>query len=247
MPKIVSGTYNGTGAAVYVCCGFIPDEVEVVSLEDAAAARVVWSRNYRSADMSDGYLDTNGATAHTLYTSGTGIQPYYGGDVMTSSNQTSTGYGEGVYLGRITDMDLNDARHLSNLNYPAGDGEGATIDTWTLDTSANRTGSFNVDIDAAPWIGEGSVIIIDVGGTQKNVVRTFIEAVSASAGSAADEVTLTTATGSGLIRYIGPSYDYVPVPLTKVTPAGFVMNATSVINVNDETQYFKAIKYDDVH
>ena len=91
--KRVAGTFNGTAAALYACIGFVPDWVVLTNLEDADDAVYRWDRNMmRSADRVQGtsYVgaDVQGAALTT-----TGIEPYYGSDLMTSTNQTSVTYG----------------------------------------------------------------------------------------------------------------------------------------------------------
>jgi len=234
----ISWTFNGTAAVVYLSLGFIPDEVTILALEDDKAAQVHWQRGMRAADINNGYLDTNGNTDYVLYTAGQAIEPYFGQDVMNSTNQTSTTYGEGVYLSQASMVGSNLNRAKSDTDIPAGDGLGATIDKWTLNTSGNRTGQFNADIVATgSWIQEGSRIVID--GKEY-----FIEAVAGGAGAAADEVTLSQAAPSGHVDWIGPSFDMIPTPLGRTTGAGIKLSLTSIINVNNETQLITAVNYD---
>jgi len=231
MGKIVAGTFNGTGAALYMCIGFVPDWVRVIALEDDAMASAYWSREFRAADINEGGVDTNGATAIVLKTYGTGIAPYYGGELMTSDNQTSVTYAEGVYL----ELDDADYRFYDDGN---GDGVAYDIDTWTLDTSGNRTGHFNEDVKSSGnRIGEGSKICI--GGKWYQ-----IEALTAGQGEAADEVTLNYPVPSGKITAITGMYSTKPVPIGRTSKAGFKLNLTALVNVNDEINFFEAGTYD---
>ena len=233
--KVVSGSFNGTGATVYICLGFIPDFVNVFGSEDAELATVRWSANCRAAESVGGWLEHGGDQTTALYTAGTGIEPYEGGDVLTSTNQTSVAYGEGVYLG----WDLQN--YARNATYGFVTNE---IDTWTLDTSGNRTGHFNDDVPASvSRIGEGSRISIleTNSGVLKEAV---IEALTAGQGVSADEVTLSRAVKAGAVRHISGMYSMAPIAVGQTTKQGFVLYATTDINVNDEIQYFEAGCYD---
>jgi len=233
--KCVTGTFNGTGAAVYICCGFVPDKVTVWAPEDSELAHVLWSRSFTAAESNNGFLNHGGDQTFSLYTKGNGIEPYEGGDVLTSSTQSSVAYGEGVYL----KFDLQDYR--ANTSYGC---VSDTIDTWTLDTSANSTGHFNEDVvSSGNRIGEGSRIIIDETLTGKRI-ETLIEAVTAGQGESADEVTLARAVKAGKVRFIGGMYTTIPIPVGDTTPAGFKLNATTDINENDQIQAFEAVLFD---
>lgn len=226
MGKIVSGIFNGTGAALYACIGFVPDWVKLYNLEDADEAWFVWNRHMaRCADNIQGiqFVGSTGATQQAGQTTA-GIEPYYGGDEMTTTNQTSVTYGEGVYLG------------FDNADYKETDAVTVDIDTWTLDTAGNRTGHFNGDITGT-YVGEGSEIVIN--GKMYTIV-----ALTAGQGVSADEVTLNQAAPSGPVTFIGGKYGLKPIAIGKVAPAGFKLNATSVINVNDESVMFEAGTYD---
>lgn len=235
--RIMSGTFNGTGAAVYLCLGFVPDRFELVALEDADEARLIWDREMlRTAEMVAGlrYVGSGGATQQAPLTVGTGVQPYFGGDTLSTANQTSTTYGEGVYLAR----DANDYRYLNSLAPGNGVGDAAdeTINAWTLDTSANRTGRFNSDVTGT-YISEGSRIIIN------GEVYT-IQALTAGQGVSADEVTLNQAAATGTVDHITGMYTWAPIAIGNVTPRGIKIDATSELNVNDEIQAFTAYQYD---
>lgn len=225
--KTIGGTFNGTGAAVYICLGFIPDKVKMRAVEDTDAATLEWDINYRSAEQDNGVVyHTAGGIVPVLLTAGQGIEPYEGGDAMTTTIQTSTANGEGVYLRR------------DNLDYKASDiiAGSDPIDTWTLDTLGSRTGHFNNDV-VGTYIGEGSRICIDG-------LWYVVEAVAAGQGIAANEVTLSRAAPSGTVEFISNMYDYAPVPIGDVAPAGFKCNKITYINENDELQAIEASIFD---
>lgn len=232
--KCISGRYNGTGAAVYIELGFIPDKVLIRATEDTDACTVEWSRNFGSAEQVDGIVvHTASGLVPVLKTAGAGIQPYEGGELLTASNQTSTTYGEGVYLSR------------DDTDYRSVDVSGDAIDTWTLDTTGNRTGHFNNDV-VGTYIGEGSIIVIDAARNGLgNAKETMIEAVTAGQGITADEVTLSRSLASGQVLRITGKYGFKPTAIGSTTKAGFKQNLTSIANVNDEMQYFEAWSFDD--
>jgi hypothetical protein len=230
MGKIVSGTFNGTGAALYLGIGFLPDWVKVFNLEDADLAEVRWSKNMRSKEQEEGRLgiriqDTGTSAGYSLavLANAAGIAQYLGGDTMTAAST--------VYL--VKD-DLDYAKN------PQGGGTGAITD-WTLDTSGNRTGKFDDGVDTT-YVGEGSEVIIRPD-TTKQPRRAVITALT-NDGNADDEVELSVAIGTGDVLKIGPMYDYRGAANRAIIPAGFAINATSVINVSGELCFFEAGTYD---
>jgi len=241
--KSVTGTFNGTGAQVFICCGFVPDKVIVRAVGDADSASVVWTKNDRVAATIEGVVDTDGATTLVSKAAGTGIAIYEGGDTLTALMQTSVAYGEGIYLER----DKLDYRYGTDQMPGGGDGDAVsdTIGVWTLDTSGNRTGHFNEDVTGG-FIGAGSRILLDNGNNGKPKQKwAVIEALSAGQGEAADEVTLNRSVETGIVRVIKGKFDYKPIKVGALTPAGFVINLTALVNVNDEMQAFEAIQFDD--
>ena len=233
--KIVSGKFNGTGAALYLCFGFVPDRIELRNIEDGDGAWMLWTREMmQAADCVQGirYVATGGATQQSLLTT-TGIEPHFGGTVLTSTNQTSVTYGDGVYLG----WDNFDYRRVNNTDTGiVGDAATDDIVSWTLDTPASYTGHFNGNVTGT-YIAEGSPIIIDGK-------RYSITALSAGTGSAANAVTLNQAAPSGVVQFIGGCFGTKPIAVGKTTPAGIKLNATDVINVNNELCLFEAVQYD---
>lgn len=219
-------TFNGTGAAVYLCFGQRAEDIRIVANEDGDIADLNWNRAMaRCAELAEGYVRIAAGTA-TALTKGLGVVPYDGGELLTSANQTSVTYGEGVYLG-IDDLDYS-----KNLIYGGAD----IIDTWTLGSAANFTGNFNANILASgvTRIGEGSEI--DIMDSNGKIHSTVITALAAGAGSAANAVTLAEPVPSGKVMRISGMYSLAPLPLGVMTPAGVKLNVTTLINVNDEIQ-----------
>lgn len=237
MSLIASGTWNGTGAKCFIGCGFIPDEVHVNAVGDSALGEIVWSVGCRTAASIDGFQLTPGS-AVTLYTAGTGIQRYELQELLDSTLQTGTGYGEGVYL----KFDPLGGDYSKNTAYG---GDGGAITDWTLTDTATRAGKFNRDIVASGnRIGQGSIIAIQEDVNRGRIRHVTIETLTAGTGIADDEVTLSEAVPDGKILSISGRYDMIPTPLKEVQPQGFICNVTSGANENDEIQHFTAIQYD---
>lgn len=239
MGKLVSGTFNGTGAAVYIGLGFVPDFVRVASITSSVFANIEWNVNMRVAAALEGVLDTNGNTNLAELAYGAGVAPYHGGDLMTSTNQTSVANGEGVYLW----WDRKDYRNSSTALVNPGDAVGADpIAKFTMDTVANRTGHFNADV-VGTYVGIGSRIII--GGCEFTIA-----ALTAGQGISADEVTLSQPLGSapsvmaGVVGFISNKYSLIPTPIGKVSTAGFKLSSITNVNVDNEVQMFVAGTFD---
>lgn len=225
----VTGVFNGTAAAVYLCVGFRPRIVYLKNVENSTEYELRWDLGHLRAQATacaEGWLYTNGVPAPL--TVAAGVRLYEGGELLTSTNQTSVAYGEGVFLG----WDLADYR--ANNTYGASSG---AIDTWTLDTLANRTGHWNVaKVASGNRIGAGSRIrILETSSGQEKIAG--ISAIT-SDGEATDELTLTRAIGSGKIRFVSGMYDMAPIALGKKTPEGIYL-ADTTLNANDNTIYFE--------
>ena len=224
----VTGVFNGTDGAVYLCVGFIPRKVRLWNLESTSDFVIEWCAECMREDYAyEGWLYTNGVP--TPLTIGAGVRQYEGGDLVTAAVQTDVTYGgNGPYLG----FDLKDYRADNSYGASAG-----AIDTWTLDTLANRSGHWNVaKVASGNRIGAGSEIRIleTSSGLEK---RAGIVSVG-SDGEATDEVVLTRAIGSGKIRFITGMYDMIPIAVGKVAPAGILLSDVT-LNNNDETIAFE--------
>jgi hypothetical protein len=212
--RIVSGTFLASAQDDYICIGFIPDWVRIYNYGHSDEEAAYWSSNMRTADTLAG-VSTNDDGTVSADTFETGIQIYRGGDIITSSSTPSTT----TCFVRDPDNDKRDQ------------GTGATIDTWTLGSSANRTGNWN-DVCNTTYVGEGSKINID-GKWYKVVALT-------SNGEAANEVTLSEPAASGPIYALTGMYDYIVIASGEIAPAGFWIDSTSDI-VNQATlSHFEA-------
>lgn len=230
-----SSTFNGTGAAAVIELGFLPDWVRVTAA--ATGAAIYWNRNMRAAAACNGILlkatsdDGTGATSDIMdvYAATAGIEPYEGGVTLTSTLQAAVTYGEGVYLRKDW---FGDYRHVAATMTPEGDAVGSDINKWTLGSSDNRTGNFNADVVGGK-IGAGSEIWIDGK-------RYVITALTAGQGVSANEVTLSRPAPTGKITCISGKFGMRPTPVGNVTAPGFKLNATTIVNVNDELQIVEA-------
>lgn len=225
--KLVAGTFNGTGQDLYICCGFIPDFVKVVNVEATDTFTLPWSIHNRSEEQLEGvrYGVAAGITG-TVLTLGNGIQIFRGGTKMTLALQyNGVGNGEGSYL-------VRDALDYAKRDITTGSDP---IDKWTLEVTGNRTGHFNNDV-VGTFIGEGSQICIDGKWTS-------IAVCAAGQGSATIEVELNEAIASGVVQKITNMYDFKPLAVGSVAPAGFMIGDATT-NVNDDLCFFEAGLYD---
>ena len=237
--NILQGHFNGTGAACVLQLGAIPYQIKFWGLEGATPDTVIWDRTMIHDLLTpEGIMRPTGGGAVVDYALSEGVRPYFGGETLDSSNQTSVTYGEGVYLER----DDKDYRYYTNAAAGiVGDAENTTITTWTLDTAASNSGHFNDDV-VGTYIGAGSIIIIqetDVPNRQYFPVA--INTLSAAAGSIADSVVLSYPVPSGRVTFIGGMNGYSPSPLGTITKPGMKINLTSTPFVNDEMVAFSAL------
>jgi hypothetical protein len=196
-PQMVSGTFNGTGADLYISLGFVPDWFEGWTLETTDEERIRWSINMRSLEMLEGVIvDDDGTQTPLAY--GEGIAVYRGGDKITADST--------VYISRDLDPDKRDK------------GTGAVINAWTLDTLANRTGHWN-DVCDTTYVGEGSRICIDG--------KWYTVTAVTSNGEASDEVTLSEAAPSGKIEALTGMYDFLGVSAGFTTGPGVLISNTT--------------------
>jgi hypothetical protein len=227
--RIISGTFNGTGATVYICTGFAPDFVRVYNLEVAPANRLEWSKHYRAWD---GYGGWECATSTWAENTTDGIRPYHGGDILTSTTAGTTTYGEGVYLKKDP---VTDYRRVPNASLGiAGDSLVQDVCKWNFVTGL--TGYWNATVTGT-YIGEGSRICID-GRWYTITACTSPQLTSANVSLNVSNVP------SGEIYSITGMYDYIPMVAGEKTPAGFCIYADTVVNVNNDLCFFEAGTFD---
>lgn len=227
------GTFNGTGADVYLCIGFVPDYVHVWNLEGTQILEAYWNKGMMGAlEVVEGIQNAGAGSTITALTKGTGIHTFFGGTTLAAADVGTTTFGEGVYL----KPDAKDYR-WNSTDSPHGlyDAVSNTIDTWTLGSAANYTGNFNDDVTGT-YIGEGSPICID--GRWYTIV-----ALTAGQGISANEVTLSHNVSSGKVQYIGGMYSTKPMVAGEVTKEGFMI-ANTTVNVDSARCAFEAGQYD---
>ncbi len=221
MAKRIAGTFNGTGAALYICCGFIPDWVVIQNCEDGDLAKLEWNIHMaRTGEVVEGFVWA-AAAAPTALTKGTGVIPYYSGGTKLAATST-------VYLVR------DDADYRTSVTY-------GTIETWTLGSATNYTGNWNLEADTT-YIGEGSIMTVEET-MGHNVITTGVVAVTSN-GEAANEVTLAYPVKTGKVTALKRMYSFAGGVSGDILPDGFKINATAVINVSGEICMFEAGTYD---
>jgi hypothetical protein len=230
----ISGTFNGTGAAVYLCLGFIPDKFRLFNFETSNDYEIEWDKlMMRSGEFVEGRQIHTGTTYRqiTALTKGTGILPYRGGKVLSTTDAGTTTYAEGTYLKK-------DSRDYRRVNNPSkgivGDAVSNDIITWTLGSATNYTGNFNADVTGT-YIGEGSPICID--GKWYVIIS-----LTGGAGISANEVTLSENVPSGNVEFIGGMYDMIPMVANEVTKDGLYI-ANTTVNANNALIGFEAEKF----
>lgn len=232
--KAAGGKFNGTGADVYLCIGFVPDFVWLINQTDLGE-QLIWNKYMTVAAHVEGMSMRDNAAAEDLAAT-EGIRPYFGGDTLTAAQAGTTTYGEGVYLR----PENKDWRYGTDRQPSGGTGEGDsdTIDTWTLQTPGNRTGKFNEDSDSnATHLGVGSAIQIDG-------LWYAVTAWTAGQGEADNEVTLNFAAKSGRVGKIEGRLGYTPVLTGETTKAGFLLQENTNMNVDDQVINFWATEFD---
>ena len=239
--RIVRGYFEGTGNDIYLCLGGVPRRIEFWALEAATPDHLLWDKYMVHGILTNegvAFLGTDGTMVDLA--NGQGVAPYYGGDLMTTSNQTTTTYGDGIYIER----DEKDYRFYTvSAAGHEGDAESEDIVDWTLDTNGSQTGSFNGDV-VGTYIGEGSLIRVM---TNDGVEYTSsIITLAAGAGSVDDAVKLAhdvptgTVNQGGGVRFIGGRYGFKPVAIGKTTTAGVRLSDGTYTNVSNEVTSFIA-------
>ncbi|MEN6533393.1 MAG: hypothetical protein ABFD89_07000, partial [Bryobacteraceae bacterium] len=207
--KKVSGLFVGTGAALTVAIGFIPDIVKVVNLTSATLESITWSKRMALAAVLGGLKQVSAGTISKL-AYGAGISAYRGGVALTADSTS--------VLVADPAIDKRDAGTLG------------TVNGWVLGSAANRTGNFNHGVNTT-YVGAGSkVCILDGAGRAK-----WYDIVAiTNDGDAANEVTLSEAAPSGKVEALYGMYDFIGAKAGIVTPAGFTIDEATDINAAGE-------------
>ena len=220
--KIVSGTFNGTGAALTIGLGFVPDFVKVFNLESANLEKILFSINSRSLEQIEGIMESFDGTdmISAPLGVGAGIVPYRGG-VQLAAASTAI----------LVRDPVTDKRAANTAALP--------ITTWTLGNAGNRTGNFDAQANTT-FVGEGSRITVE--GLNGDI-RTATVLAIANNGAAANEVTLSEALPSGTILALSGMFDYLGANAGIITPKGFTINEAGNLNVAGEMCRFEAGQY----
>lgn len=222
--QTVRGTFQGTGAALKLCLGFIPSYFKMWNISDATNLYQIleWVQGFRSTakgfDGSQALITATGIAGSDL-TAGAGVSVYEGGDTTDGTES---------YLGADAEPNKFDK------------GAGDPIDTWTLDTVGNKTGHWNAVCSTTypDAVGVGSIIKIDAGkGAESRVITALT-----SNGEQADEVTLDVAIASGKITFLGGTYTFVQMASGLVAPKGLSIAETAAFNVDTEMVAFEAVR-----
>lgn len=239
----VRGFFNGTGNDIYLCLGGVPSKIEICNLGGATPSWLFWDKVMLHNTLTcEGMGVANTGETFNL-ANGEGVSPYYGGDLMVSSNQTTVEYGDGIYIM----ADNYDYRKMTVTDTGAfGDASDDDITTWTLDTSGSQTGHFNDGIDGGDvngtYIGVGSLIHIKANEAriESDYYETCIFSLTANTGETANEVKLMYDVPSGEVTFIGGKYGYKPVPRGQTTEAGVKISGTTYVNGSDVYNGFVA-------
>ena len=220
MREIVHGRINGTGSALYVGIGFVPDWVTLWNLEDGGglAPKLRWNRLGGTADQEEGVL-MDSTNKRTELTHGAGVAIYESFGTKFATTQTA-------YL----HPDPSPEKKAANTSADP-------IDTWALDTSGSMTGHWNAGCNTT-YVGEGSRILICQSVNQR-VLEAAIVALS-NDGDASDEVTLDRDVQSGIVLSLSGFATHVGITSAYTMPDGFTINEASDLNQSGELIYFEA-------
>lgn len=230
----MAGVFNGTGADVTLCIGFIPDYVTLWNLQGTQGIKLVWNKGMqRATEVVEGIHFTGSDVTASALTKGNGILSYYGGITLASADVGTTTYGStnAVYL----KPDYFDYRRVTDVATGiVGDAVSTLLDTWTLTNASNYTGKFNSNVNGT-YIGAGSSI--NING------KTYAIVGLSNDGDADDDVTLSHLAKSGTIHAIHGMYDYKPMVAGEVSKDGFLIS-DSTVNVSAAQIAFEAGQYD---
>lgn len=228
--QVLKGYFNGTGATCKLCLGAIPWRFQLQNIQVATNPLTIqWAAAMMCEVLCYAGIYIDGGGIPTKLTT-TGCVPYEGGDLMTSTIQTSTTYGEGVYLG----WDLKN--YQADYTYGSGT-SGTPINKWTFVTGL--TGYWNVaKVASGNRVGVGSRIRIKEDST--GFVKESCVTALTSDGEVSAEVTLSRAIGTGTITFLGGMYQLAPIALGKTAPAGITLGSETTVNVNDDMLTFEA-------
>lgn len=206
----IDGIYIGTGAAMHIGLGFVPDEVFIRKTSGLIGFH--WTRELSRIVTAGGGVNLPGdGSTNTVSTALQGIRPYAGGVLLESSSAN--------YIGHVSLL-------RSEGTNPANKDQRGTVTRWTADTIANGTGHFD-GTPTTTYGGVGSKIILrDLAGN----ISTHYIVYQTTNWTGTDNVTLNPDVPAVAdVLYIGPVYDFYTLPVPIVTPAGiYVIDTTNL-------------------
>jgi len=204
--KKVLITVKATTATLNIGIGFRPDVVRVLNRTDFTG--LYWSRD----DITNRFGVTRAGAGDLAQAADAahGLIVYAGGDKITAASTT--------YL-------LKNEADQRAVDVAAG----SKATQFTIDTAANKTGHFNIDVVGAT-IGLGSKIYFDGDSAEYTIT-----ALTAGQGADSDEVTLDKSPGSGTksVSRITSRWAYTGAASGKVIPEGFTLGASATVNDTD--------------
>ena len=225
--QVIRGNFHGTGADLYLQLGNVPFYFTMWKLETNTPDTIVWCDVMGADDECvEGFLRPYGGADTDDYTFGNGVSPYYGGELLNTTNQPSVVYGHANvdYIER----DDKDYRLLTDTATGAvGDAYTTDIITWTLDTAGTPSGHFNGAVTGT-FINDGSIIRIQPANYQYVATARIVNSALSNSGTVADSVKLSWAVPSGDVQFIGGQYGYKPSAIGTVTRPGILINETTV-------------------
>lgn len=212
--RILTGIYLGTGSAMKLGLGFIPDKVVIRGA--AGVTKFVWTKEQsRVATAAGGVVWKNDAATQQVIKDFTaGIRVYNGGEVLAATDANI-----------LSHISLQDASTASAVNTD----QKGSITKWTMDTAASGTGHFDA-ASGGTYAGVGSKVVLFVP-ERRSEYTTYLRAQT-STWTTADHVTLDPdAPATAEVRYIGPQYDFLAHPINAGTPTekGIVLLDTTYL------------------
>ena len=219
--KMNAGAILGTGAIVHVAIGYIPDFVKLATVDGTVQGEMEWNK------FMKGYggikrLGAEASPSAAMVTSANGISKYLGESNPLSATSTS------IYVPEVKDQ--------------RDTGAGDPITTWTLDTSANKTGHFDNPLKATELIvGAGAEVWIrDELGNLHHATITSLT----SDGDAADNVTLDEAVPSGTVEKLLDGYRWRLAKSGELPGLGFTLAADANVNEDGKVIAFTVGTFD---
>lgn len=218
MVQNITALIRGTGAAQTICLGFKPDWVRLKNLSSATKAGINWNRFMLAVPATAGGLLTklvvdSGATGNAteaVLAISAGVITYTGGTVLTADDSA------------IKVWDPNpEKRDAGTLG---------TVNLWTLETAANKTGKFNAGVLTSA-VGPGSKVAIM---SPHGVERWYTITAMTNDGDAANEVTLDAAAPTGEVTAIRGNAALVGAKAGDKLDDGIRILETAAVNISAE-------------